>query len=81
MQTNPSSTVDVTSEVTRRVNESVREARQKVTPSRLAALNKLQKKLDELGQRGLLKRQEYLAATKADFQRLFWKYESSADCP
>jgi hypothetical protein len=73
MNTNPSCTTDVTSDITDRLNKAVQDA---VKPSESTAseqLKETQKTIDDLRRRGFLKRQEYTAGKNADFQKLLMR--------
>lgn len=70
MITKASSTVVVTSDVRDRVGEAIRFIRVKTDENRLAKLDKVQSKVDELKKRGLLRRQKYSAATASDFHKM-----------
>lgn len=66
-------TADATSDVAQRLNDAVRNAEGNLGHVRINQLRSVQKKVDELKQRGLLKRQEFAAATRADFLRFAQK--------
>lgn len=66
-------TQDVTSEVANRVNEAIQTATRQIGVSRLDRIRAVQRKVEKLSQLGLLNRQEFAAATRADFQKLFLK--------
>jgi hypothetical protein len=71
MATKVSYTADATSDVLGRLEKAVQDAQKTISPDRLKQLSEVQKKVEDLSRRGLLKRQEYAAATTADFQKLF----------
>ena len=68
MTTEHSCIADATSDVCDRVTKAIQDARSGAGHDRL---REVQKKVDDLSRRGLLKRQEYAAATTADFKKLF----------
>ena len=63
-------TVDASSDVPSRVQNVLGEEAASIGADGMRQIEEVQKKIDELSQKGLLMRQEYRAATDADFYRL-----------
>ena len=72
-----SCTADATSDVAERVNKVIQDTDRHSDPARSVKLKDVQGKIEMLKQRGLLKRQEYRAATNSDFQKMFLKQQAS----
>jgi hypothetical protein len=70
MDAKASCTAVVTFDVAARVIEIIRDARND-SGRRIQRLDDFQKRVQSLKRRGFLRRQEYAAATTADFQKLF----------
>ena len=73
MNTKYSCTADVTSDIGRRVEVVLVGGLGKVDDIGAKQISDVQSKIEELKQQGLLKRQEYAAASNSDFQRIFSK--------
>ena len=69
MATNPFSIVAASSKVADRFDRAIVETSKRMGEARRDRVQSVQKKVDELKSRGLLRRQKYSAATAADFQR------------
>lgn len=54
---------------------AVTEIKKSLDPSRAERLEKVQKKIDDLRSRGVLKKQEYKTFTVADYER--WRYRNT----
>lgn len=70
-------TADATSDVPSRLERAVQDARNRSGHARMRQLDEVQKRVEQLRQRGFLKRQEYAAPTTADFQKLFMSKSQS----
>jgi len=66
-------TADVTSNIGTRVELSVSNAKRLSDEADNKQRDEVQAKIEELKAQGFLKRQEYVAATTSDFERLFLK--------
>ena len=71
MITKHSCTADASSDVVGRLNKAIDDARNAPNSAGSNQVDEAQKKIDELRRDGLLKRQEYAAATHTDFRKLF----------
>jgi hypothetical protein len=71
MDTEHSCTADVIFDIKNRVVAVIETERLRSGSSAANQMAEVQSKIDELKEKGFLKRQEYAAATNADFQRMF----------
>jgi len=71
MTTNTSSTVVVSSDIEKRIDEALRSASSRLSPERLEHLKNVKQRADELASRGLLQRSEYSSSSSADFEKQY----------
>jgi hypothetical protein len=71
MTTNTSSIAVATSSVTDRVQKSIKQAERSRTPEQVARLEEVKRRADQLGQKGLLKRQTYSESSSADLRKRY----------
>jgi hypothetical protein len=73
MEDQTSCTADASSNVVSRLSEALDRAQKGLERVASSQIEEVQAKIDELKEQGLLKRQQYAAATDADFQRILLK--------
>ena len=73
MPTNFSYTVDASSDIAERVKDAVAHTEQGAHASRIDRLREFQKHVNDLRQRGLLKKQEFVVTTTSDFERRYMR--------
>jgi len=73
MNTDHSYTADATSDLSDRLKEAVSKSAESIQPERSEKLQRVQKRVDDLKSRGLLKKQEFVRTTTAEFERRYCK--------
>ncbi len=71
MTSSTSSTAAATSDIAGRVDVAVKGSLTLLDPERLSRLAEAKRRADDLTRRGLLRRDEYKAASSADMERLY----------
>jgi hypothetical protein len=71
MTTNLSYTVAVTSDLAGEVAKAIAEKEQSVDKARWIRLQEIQKRVNDLKSRGLLRKQDYISVSNADFERRY----------
>ena len=70
-------TADATSKVSERLGELMKDQTRRLDSTRIERLERVQKKVDSLNSKGLLRKQKYVSVSTADFERLIYKSRSS----
>lgn len=76
MTYHPSSIAAPTSDVGERLQSAVRAAETVIDPNRLQRLREIQKRLDDLRERGMLRPQQYSLPTRGEIERQFFVRET-----
>lgn len=69
-------TVDATSELAKQLQKAVDSAEKSIDTCRAKKLQEVQKKVDDLKSRGLLKKQEYVSVSTSDFERRCYSHKA-----
>jgi hypothetical protein len=65
-------TADVTSDVVKRLGTALDKAGKSINTRRAKELQEIQKRIGNLRSRGLLKKQEYVSVSTAEFERRYY---------
>lgn len=71
MTTSTSSTVAVSSNFEKRVEKAILKASTNISPERMQRIKEVKLRADDLGNRGLLRKQTYSSLSSADFLKLY----------
>lgn len=72
-------TADVTSEVVERLESALNKAEKSINTKRGKELQEIQKRIGNLRSRGLLKKQEYVSVSTAEFERRYYNADYASD--
>ena len=72
MTTNTSSTAVATSDLAQRVGDAMKTAIESLSPERLMRIQEIKKRVDELSEKGLLRREKFSEASSADLRKRYF---------
>ena len=72
MTQNFSYTADAIFEVADKLGSTIDKTAKSIAPNRAKKLREIQKRIDDLNSRGLLKKQEYVSISTSEFERRYY---------